>query len=78
MRELSQIMIRKEEDSVVGMEDTLKEKRRYYEQIGRMQKECCKWVTFKNTEKCQEIIDKMEEFTAYSFDVAILKEIYAL
>jgi hypothetical protein len=43
-----------------------------------MHKECCKWVTFKNTEKCTESIDKMEEFSAYSFDVAILKEVYAL
>jgi hypothetical protein len=43
-----------------------------------MQRECCKWVTYKNTEKCTESIDKMEEFSAYSFDVAILKEVYAL
>ena len=60
VKELSQVMLRKEESSI---DDSMKEKKRYYEQIGRMQKECCKWVTFKNTEKCIEVMDKMEEFT---------------
>ena len=74
MRELSQVMIRKEGDT----EEAVRERKRYYEQIGRMHSEVCKWVTFKNTEKCIESIDKIEEFTGYAFDVAILKEVYAL
>ena len=67
-------MLRKE----APLDDLEKEKRRYYDHIGRLQRECLKWFTLRNIEKCFEAISQIEEYTQYSFDVAILKEIYAL
>ena len=55
-----------------------KDKKKYYENISRMLKECGKAFSARNQDKTFEILGQMEEFSSFALDVQVLKEIYSL